>query len=152
MYRELIGDNKFFKRINFIFSKFYNKSISSKTFIEEMVNDKQRKEKRYLKKFFNDWIYKRDIPRLTYSVNIKNNTASVVFEQTNTDFIFPVKIIIETIRGRVSRKVTIKKKIQEFIFIKKNDIKKIKVEKNYSPVYLKEVKNDEKKRKERKER
>jgi len=140
MYREIIGKKKLFKRINSVFSDYHNKSISTRKFIDEMISGNGKDEK-YLKQFFNSWIFNRDIPRVKYCIKINKKTANVVFEQVKSNFVFPLEIIVETISGRESRKIIVKNKMQEFIIVNKNLINKIKVENNFSPVYLKEVKN-----------
>ncbi len=141
MLREMIGAKKLLKKINKIFTKYIKKSISSKKFIDELV--KKEKNEVYLKKFFKNWIYSRDIPVLYYNIKINKNKASLVFKQRNTDFVFPLKMIIEIENKknckREERIIIIKDKSQEIILEEKDIIRKIKIKEGFSPIILKKM-------------
>ncbi len=137
MLREMIGEKKLIKRINKIFSKFSKKSISTMEYINEICGDKENEA--FLKQFFKKWIYSREIPVVDYKVSIVNNTASIAFEQKKTNFVFPLKMTIKTSGGNEVKKIIIKDKKQIVTIKTKDNIKRIKIDRGYSPVQLKKI-------------
>ena len=139
MLREMIGKENLFKKFNKIFSKYLKKSIPSKKFIKEIIKDE--KNETILFKFFNKWIYSREIPVLNYKINIENTKATVFFEQKNTDFVFPIKMNIEIENKknciREERIIIISNKTQKLVLDEKNTIKAIKFNIGFSPIVLK---------------
>ena len=87
-----------------------------------------------------NWVYSREIPTVLYQVNIKKKSAIIDFEQVNTDFAFPLRLIIKTRGENEIRTVVIKGRKEQIYINKKYDIKKIKIETRFSPVFLKEKK------------
>ncbi len=130
-----MGKDVFMQRINSVFSKFLKKSVSTKMFITELI--KNKKNHPYYEKFFENWIYSRKIPTIDYRINLENNTASITFEQQNSDFVFPLKIIINTKTGEEVRTFIIKDKKQLLVIKMKNFIDKIRIDKGFSPIFLK---------------
>jgi aminopeptidase N len=137
MFRNMVGKDMLFKKIDNIFSNFTTKSMSTSKFINEMIRDESDEKKMYLERFFKKWIYSRNTPVVYYSVNLDKNKASIVFEQQNTNFVFPLKIIIKTKDGQELKKIIIRNKKQDVKIISESIIKDIKVDKCFSPIYLK---------------
>ncbi len=141
MFRDMVGKDVLFKKINNIFSNFTAKSMSTSKFINEIIRDESDGKKMYLERFFKKWIYLRDTPVVYYRVSVNKSQAVLVFEQQNTDFVFPLRIIINTKNGQEFKKIIIRKKKQNVKIISKGLIKNIKVNKCFSPIYLKEKRN-----------
>jgi len=138
MFRDMVGKDVLFKKIDNIFTKFKAKSMSTSKFIYEMIRDESDEKKMYLERFFKKWIYLRDTPVVYYKLSVKKNEALLTFEQQDTDFVFPLRIIINTKDGQEFKKIIIRNKKQDVKIISESIIKNIKVDKCFSPIYLKE--------------
>ncbi len=136
MLRDMLGEKGLLRRVNRIFTKFDKKSLTTKQFIRAFC--KEKKGKAYLEKFFTNWIYFREIPQVSYSVHIADKLATIKVDQKNTDFVFPLKILVK-MKGEDAEDVLIvTEKSQTFAIKKKTRIKRIRVDAGFSPIDLKE--------------
>ena len=93
--------------------------------------------------FFKNWIYSRTIPEV--ELGLVNNdpafdtkefkTVVLAVTQSNTDFIFPLKLRVTTQKDSTIESVVIKEKAQKFIIKRNSSIRTIDVEEDWlSPV------------------
>ena len=136
MLRDLIGETKLIETMNKIFTKYKNANISTINFIKEIIRNNESNQ--HLERFFSKWIYSREIPLLNYKITVNDNTASIFFEQKKTDFVFPIRLNIRTLKNRETRIVIVNKKKQVIHITTKDYIKSIEIEKGFSPVIINE--------------
>lgn len=101
----------------------------------------QDKTNRQTAKFFHRWIYSRKIPKITLFRKLKGKKATILIEQANSDFVFPVKILFKTAAGPSPSTLTVTKKRQFFDIRENAEIKDIEIEDTRSLVKITVQKN-----------
>ena len=111
MLEDLLGQEEFFKRLRLCLEKFKFKSVTSAM----LVNEISRKED-WLLKFFDGWIFSRRIPEITCQVQLLGKTAELRVSQQDTDFVFPLQVMVKTGSGKKNQQVIVLQKNQVFTF------------------------------------
>lgn len=122
MLKEILGEKEFLKRLAHTVEKLKYKSVTSSLFIKTFSDGSESTSR-----FFNKWVFSRKIPRVTFQAKIKGKKAKIRVEQLDSDFIFPLKIEINTKEGISYENLIIKDK-KFFLNLKTNsEIKSIDV-------------------------
>jgi aminopeptidase N len=102
MLRRLVGDDTFFKGLK----RFYSTWRFQKASTEDVRAAFEKESGRSLERFFEQWIYGSDIPRIRYAVTLENpsgggeGAAVVRFEQLNGPFELPVTVTVTSADGK----------------------------------------------------
>jgi hypothetical protein len=142
MLKDLIGEEEFIRRLRSVVDKFKYKSISSMQFIREFSGDNDM-----LLKFFRKWIYNRALPLVELSLLVddkeydRETFKKVVIsinqlgeDDTDTDFIFPLKLRVTTQDDTSIESVIVKEREQRFVITRDSTIRTIDIEDSVSPV------------------
>jgi hypothetical protein len=133
MLDDLLGQEELFKRLRLCLEKFKYKSVTSTTLINEIS-----KKEDWLLKFFNGWVFSRKIPEITCQVKLLGKTAELRVSQKDTDFVFPLRVRIETGLGKKNQQVIVQQKDQVFTFSEAAAIESLKVDVGGAPVVIKD--------------
>jgi hypothetical protein len=131
MLKEILGEEEMLRRLQGILADFKYQSLTTPQFIRHFCQENKR-----LLKFFNGWVYSRKIPEVKYQIAISGLSAEVTFTQKETDFVFPVGILITSREGESSRTLIVEEKIQKFKIIENTPILSIQVDPLVSPLDL----------------
>jgi len=131
MLRDILGDQEFQNRLNRLVEENRYKNLSSFGFIKEFSQNSS-----VLQKFFNGWIYSRQIPEVRYTIESRANKVLLTVHQENTDFVFPLILQLKTTKGRRQQKVVIDKKDQVFELTETAVIMEADVDTLYAPIRL----------------
>jgi aminopeptidase N len=80
--------------------RFYAAQKFQKTGTEDFRRTMEAESGRSLERFFEQWIYGTEIPRVRYSTTIASGAVNVRFEQTAGVFDLPVTVTIAYADGR----------------------------------------------------
>jgi aminopeptidase N len=133
MLEDLLGPEELFKRLRFCLEKFKYKSVTSTM----LINEISRKED-WLLKFFNGWLFSRKIPEITCQAKLLGKTAELRVSQKDTDFVFPLRVQLETGRGRKTQQVIVLEKDQVFTLSAVTAITSLKVDAGGAPLIIKD--------------
>ncbi len=131
MLKEMLGEDELLKRLRQVLDDFKYQSLVSARFIRHFSQDEP-----YLQKFFNGWVYSRLLPEVCFQVAINGQEAEITFSQTNSDFVFPVRITVTTAAGKSVRTLIIKEKVQKFEISENAVILSVDVDAGVSPIQL----------------
>ena len=133
MLDDLLGQEELFKRLRLCLEKFKYKSVTSAMLINEIS-----KKEDWLLKFFNGWLFSRKIPEITCQVKLLGTTAELRVSQKDTDFVFPLRVRMETEQGKKNQQVIVRQKNQVFTFSETAAIKSLKVDVGGALVVIKD--------------
>jgi len=102
MLREILGADEFYARLRTLLTEFRFKSITTSQWIRHMGKNHPLAER-----FLNRWLTVRKIPEMTYSYSQSGDTLQIHFHQTDSDFIFPIWIEIESENGIIDQSVLV---------------------------------------------
>jgi aminopeptidase N len=131
MLKEILGEEEMLHRLRGILADFKYQSLATAQFIRHFCQGDER-----LQKFFSGWVYSRLNPDVQYQIAISGQSAEITFTQKNTDFVFPVGIVITSRAGKVSRTLIVQEKMQKFKITENAPILSIVVDALVSPVDL----------------
>jgi aminopeptidase N len=131
MLKEILGEEDFLRRLRLFLDYFKYQSVASARFIQHVAGDDAR-----LQKFFNGWIYSRKLPRVRSKVEINGLNAEITFTQENSDFVFPVAILVASGEGKYSRTLIVEEKVQKFKISENKPILSIEVDALVAPIEL----------------
>lgn len=131
MLRDILGEDELLDRLRRVLADFKYQSLSTARFIQHISQDSQR-----LRKFFNGWIYTRQLPEVSYQVNCAGANAEITFSQKNSDFVFPVSVRIATAEGKYVRTLIVEAKVQKFKILENTPIQSIEIDAGVAPIKL----------------
>jgi hypothetical protein len=131
MLREMLGEEELLKRLRQFLADFKYQSVASSRFIAHISQGDRR-----LQKFFAGWIYSRRLPEVHYQVESGGQNAEITFTQKDTDFVFPVSVLVTTAEGKYARTLIVEKKVQKFKIFENVPILSIQVEALSAPIDL----------------
>jgi aminopeptidase N len=131
MLKEMLGEEELLQRLRRVLVEFKYQSLSTTRFIRHLSQGDPR-----LEKFFNGWIYSRQLPEVRYQVASSGQSAEITFSQKNSDFVFPVNVRIVTAEGKAVRTLIVEEKVQKFKIFENTPILSIDVEAPVSPIDL----------------
>ncbi|MCX6558209.1 MAG: M1 family aminopeptidase [Candidatus Aminicenantes bacterium] len=131
MLKEILGEEEMLKRLRELLNDYKYQSLVSTRFIQNICQGDV-----ILHKFFNGWVFSRLLPEVSYRVVIAGPNAEIVFSQSNTDFVFPVRVRITTAVGETVRTLVVEDKEQKFKLTEKSPIRSIEVDAGVSPIKL----------------
>lgn len=131
MLKDLMGEKKFLKSIRSILKGLKFTSINSKRFVSHFS---QKDE--VVRKFLENWIYSRKIPKISIEKSIRGSAAEIRVTQKDTDFVFPLRIIIRTDRQDIVKSVVIDSKEKTVSIREQSPIRSIQVDERYSLIRI----------------
>ena len=131
MLKEMLGEEELLQRLRRVLVDFKYQSLATTRFIRHVSQGDPR-----LEKFFNGWIYSRQLPEVRYQVTSSGQSAEITFSQKNSDFVFPVSVRIVTAEGKAVRTLIVEEKVQKFKIFENTPILSIEVEAPFSPIDL----------------
>jgi hypothetical protein len=131
MLKEILGEEELLKRLRQFLADFKYQSVATARFILHVSQGDRR-----LKKFFNGWIYSRRLPEVHYQVAASGQSAEITFTQKDSDFVFPVSLLIATAEGKYTRTLIVEEKVQKFKIFENVPILSIEVEALSAPIDL----------------
>jgi hypothetical protein len=131
MLKEILGEEEMLKRLRELLSDYRYQSLGSARFIQHISQGDV-----ILHKFFNGWVFSRLLPEVSYRVVLNGPNAEIAFSQSNTDFVFPVRVRITTAAGETVRTLVVEEKEQKFKLSENSPIQSIEVDAGVSPINL----------------
>jgi aminopeptidase N len=114
MLRNEVGDIVFRKIIQNYYLQYRGSNADTKDFeaVAEKISGKE------LKSFFDQWLYKPGVPKLSVNWRVDGNKIKAVIKQTgDSDFHFPLEVGITTADGKISiQKIMIRQRETEVDF------------------------------------
>ena len=101
MMRRLVGDDAFFRGLR----RFYAENRFQKAGTGDLRSAMEKESGRDLARFFRQWIFDVDLPRLRFSSAVDGQELVARFEQVGDVFDVPVTITIQYTDGRVTEEV-----------------------------------------------
>ena len=99
MLRRLVGDERFFRGLR----RFYNEQRFKKAGTDDFQRAMEAETGMDLDRFFQQWIYGAELPRVRYSTQVTDTEAIVRFEQLNEElFDLPVTVTVVHANGRTT--------------------------------------------------
>jgi len=144
MLMDLIGEKELNRRLTSVLQKYKFQSISSNQFITQFCDKDEM-----LLRFFKNWIYTRDLPAVELILkrdhpeydNKEFKKVVVSIRQVDTNFVFPLKLEVTTMRGGTSiETINIHEKEQELIITRDSPIRAIEIL-DSAPALVKEKRN-----------
>lgn len=131
MLRDMLGKEEFGRRVRSSLEKFRYQSVHSRSFIDFISQKDPR-----IFRFFENWIYSRRLPEISYKTRISETSAEVTVDQKETDFVFPLWIEISTANGDRAHLVIVDQRNQTFRFGGDERIRQVVANPRFSPVIL----------------
>jgi aminopeptidase N len=131
MLKEILGEEEMLKRLRQLLDDCKYQSLVSARFIQHICQGDV-----LLHKFFNGWIFSRLLPEVSYRVVLNGPNAEIAFSQSNTDFVFPVRVTITTAAGETVRTLVVEEKEQKFKLAENSPIRSVEVDAGVSPIKL----------------
>ncbi len=134
MLLDLIGEEDFVKRLKSVLDEYKYKSVSSPQFIRQFCNKNSM-----LLKFFRKWIYSRAVPVVQLEL-VKDDPGNDTEEfkrvviavkqldtDSNTPFIFPLKLKVVTQKGTSVESIIMKEMEQKYTISRDSTIRTIDI-------------------------
>jgi hypothetical protein len=131
MLKEILGEDEMLKRLRQVLVDFKYQSLASARFIQHVCQGDAR-----LQKFFDGWVFSRQLPEVQYAVTVSGQSAEIAFTQKNCDFVFPVRVTIATAGGKSIRTLIVDEKNQKFKISENTAIQAVEVDAGVSPIQL----------------
>jgi hypothetical protein len=131
MLKEILGEEEMLKRLRQLLDDCKHQSLVSARFIQHICQGDV-----LLHKFFNGWVFSRLLPEVSYRVVLNGPNAEIAFSQSNTDFVFPVRVRINTAAGETVRTLVVEEKEQKFKLAENSPIRLIEIDAGVSPIKL----------------
>lgn len=123
MLRTKVGDDNFFNILKKFYNQYKNANAATEDFIEiaNLVSGKD------LQSFFNQWLYRTDIPKLQIDWKVEGNRLVLDVQQKNEPYILDVPIKIYNGKSTQYFKALLMKNTQHFEFPIKINTENIKM-------------------------
>ena len=123
MLRNEVGDEVFFKILRTFYDTYKNSNASTQDFIKlaTLISNKE------LSTFFNQWLYRKDLPQLKINTTIKEGVFIVNVKQINSVYNLILPIKIQDSESSNLFKLKLDKKNQTFYFKLEQTYKDFKV-------------------------
>lgn len=128
MLTEMLGEKELFRRLRAVLESKRYRNVTSAQFIAAISEDNPG-----LKRFFDAWIYSRQLPKVTVTKRFSGNEVSVELSQ-NADFIFPLTVEISTADGISIHPVIVDTERLHLSWREKSRVRKVEVRAMYAPV------------------
>jgi aminopeptidase N len=132
MLKDILGEEDFLKRLKNTLEKLKYRSVPSATFIKTFSEGSETAAR-----FLTKWINARKIPEIDLHAVLEGKKAHLEFEQSDGNFIFPIKIEIKTEAGSATKQLIIKEKKTVFDIAEESEIKWINVDDSRTLVRIK---------------
>ncbi|MBP6059756.1 MAG: hypothetical protein KA522_03200 [Candidatus Saccharicenans sp.] len=114
MLKDLLGEDVFFKGLR----NFYQSNLFRPARTADFQRSLEEASGLDLKQFFKDWFYSEALPEVKVKkiipVDLDKTRPELQVRQINRPFFFPLKIIVETDRGRFVENIIVQNKEQVF--------------------------------------
>jgi hypothetical protein len=127
MLKEIMGEKSFLESIRSVLQDLKFKSVNSMRFISHFSQKNET-----IRRFLRQWVYSRKIPKVSIDKSIKGSEGEIRVSQKNTDFIFPLRITIQTDVKKIEKTVVIDSKEKVVRFQEQSPIRSIQVDDRYS--------------------
>lgn len=131
MFKEIIGEAEFLRRLNSLVQENRFSDLNSARFIDFL----SRKQP-LLQKFFHSWVYSRRTPLVKYRLETQGRQLVVTIRQENGDFVFPLTLTQKTGDGKSSQTIIVEGRQQRFEFSAAAEIQSASLENLYAPLRL----------------
>ena len=131
MLKEMLGEEELLQRLRGVLADFKHQSLVSSRFIQYVSRGEAR-----LQKFFNGWVYSRQLPKASYQVVISGQNAEITFNQADSDFVFPVTLRVTCADGKYTRTLIVEERSQKFRIYENTPILSLQVDAPVAPVEL----------------
>lgn len=131
MLREMLGEEEMLRRLRQVLDDRKYQSLSTASFIQLLSEGEPR-----LQKFFNGWVNSRRLPDVQFKVAVAGRGAEITFTQKNSDFVFPVSVMVATAAGKSLRTLVVEEKVQKFIVSENAAIQSVEVDAGVAPITL----------------
>lgn len=131
MLKDIMGEQNFLKSVRLVLEELQYRSINSQLFIKHFSQKEQQ-----VSRFLTQWLYSRRIPRITIQTHIKDNIADIQIEQEDTDFIFPLRLKINTRKRESARQIVVDRQSQHIKLTMDSKIKSLQFDDERSLVKI----------------
>ena len=131
MLKEMLGEEEMLQRLRRVLVDFKHQSLVSSRFIQHVSQGEAR-----LQKFFNNWVYSRQLPKVRYQATISGRNAEIAFTQEGSDFVFPVTLRVTCADGKYTRTLIVEQRSQTFRIFENAPILSLQVDAPVAPVEL----------------
>lgn len=131
MLKDILGEEELLQRLRQVLADCRHQSLASPRFIQLLCRGEER-----LLKFFNGWVYSRQLPRVRRQSVVSGATAVITLTQENGDFVFPLAVRVATREGKYTRTLVVEQREQVFKIFENSPIQSLQVEAPVAPVEL----------------
>ncbi len=131
MLKDLMGEKNFLKSMRSVLRDLKFQSVNSKRFISQFSQKDEN-----VARFLEQWIYSRKIPEITIETIIEGQKGQIGISQKNTDFLFPLHILIQTEAEDIKKTIIVDSKEKTVHFKENSPIRSIQVDEKYSLVNI----------------